>query len=81
MGGEKTQENDMSVYDHISYFDGSLGTIWGPCMGSCQGGTAGCDCPPCKNANGIEAEGKEYGEEYEKARLRDFDRHRRPTDG
>lgn len=74
MGGEKTQENDMSAYDHIAYNDGSLGTIWGPCMGGAQDGKSGCNCGPCQNANRIEAEGKDYAEEYERARLRNFDR-------
>ena len=62
----------MSVYDHIAYTDGSLGTIWGPCMGGGQ--KSACDCPPCQNANRIEAEGNDYADEYEAARLRNFDR-------
>lgn len=74
MGRAKTQESEMSAYDHIAYIEGSLGTIWGPCMGAGQNGESQCNCGPCQNANRIEAEGLEYCEEYEKASLRNFDR-------
>lgn len=61
----------MSVFYVIAYNDGSLGTIWGPCT---DGSKLTCDCPQCQNANRIEAEGLSWDEEYEKARLRNFDR-------
>ena len=61
----------MSVYLNIAWHDGSLGTIWGPCL---DGSKDPCECKACKNANRIEAEGLDFSAEYEKAKLRDFDR-------
>ena len=56
----------MSVYDYIAYKDGSLFTIWGPCTGD---GTQEeqCDCPQSQHADKLEAEGKDFNEEYDKA--------------
>lgn len=61
----------MSVYAHIAFHDGSLGTVWGPCS---DGTKFICECPQCEHANKLEADGKDWETEYEAARLRDFDR-------
>lgn len=59
------------MFDFIAAFDGSGGTIWGPCT---DGSKMECDCPQCENANRIEAAGLDWDEEYRKAASRDFDR-------
>lgn len=61
----------MSAFQYIALREGSLFSIWGPCT---DGSKLECDCPQCEHANKLEAEGKDWDEEYEKARERDFDR-------
>lgn len=59
------------MYDIIAAHEGSGGTIWGPCT---DGSKFFCDCPQCEHANNIEASGKDWNVEYEKARARNFDK-------
>lgn len=59
------------MFNRIAFEDGSLGTIWGPCTGD---GGEPCECPSCQNAERLFADGKDWDEEYEKARGRNFDR-------
>ena len=61
----------MSVYNYIAFHDGSLFSIWGPCSG--DGKKLHCDCPQCRHADKLAADGKDWDLEYEKARLRNFD--------
>lgn len=61
------------IFAMIAAGDGSAGTIWGPCTGS-SSPDGECDCPQCTHAAKLEAEGKCCFEEYEKARLRNFDK-------
>jgi len=59
------------MFDVISIKEGSYGTVWGACTGA---GSMRCECPQCEQANIIEDAGLDYDEEYEKARLRNFDK-------
>ena len=61
----------MNIYDYIAYQDGSIGTIWGPCL---DGSKENCDCKACQNADRINEAGLDFDEEYEKAMARNFDR-------
>lgn len=62
----------MSVFTYLAWLEGSLGTIWGPCTG--DGTEDPCQCPQCRHAEALEASGRDYDEEYELARSRNFDR-------
>jgi phage FluMu protein Com len=57
------------MFEYISAGDGSLGTVWGPCI---DGSKLECDCPQCKHANKLELEGKDWDVEYEKAKKNRF---------
>jgi hypothetical protein len=54
----------MSIFTFIAYKNKSLFTVWGPCSGE---GKIPCDCPQCKHADKLEAEGKDWETEYQKA--------------
>ena len=53
----------MGIFEMIALEDGTLFSIWGPCT---DGSKMECDCPQCQHANKLEAEGKDFCEEYEK---------------
>lgn len=53
----------MSVYTKISYEEGSLFTVWGPCSGFKKDP---CDCPQCTHAEDLVKRGLDYENEYEK---------------
>ena len=57
------------MFDLIAAKDGSLGSVWGPCT---DGSKLECDCPQCQHANQLEAEGKDWDVEYDKARKEGF---------
>lgn len=57
------------MFEYIAAGDGSLFTIWGPCT---DGSKLVCDCPQCQHANKLANEGKDWDEEYEKARKNGF---------
>lgn len=58
-------------YFNIAYKDGVLFTKWGPCF--CPSDES-WECPACKNAEDLEAQGLDYDEEYEKAAQEKEDR-------
>jgi hypothetical protein len=53
----------MSIFAHIAYEDGVLFSVWGPC--SCS--STDDYCIQCQHIDKLEAEGKDYEEEYQKA--------------
>lgn len=59
----------MSVYAYIAFHEGSLGTVWGPCS---DGRTDPCECPQCRHANELSANGKDWNTEYRAAKQRGF---------
>ena len=57
------------MFEWIAAKEGSLGSVWGPCT---DGSKLECECPQCIHANKLEAEGKDWDTEYEKARKAGF---------
>ena len=55
-------------YEYIAAVEGVLYTKWGPCFCSEKERDNGDYCISCLNANEIEASGKDWDDEYEKAR-------------
>lgn len=58
------------MFEIIAAKEGSLYTVWGPCT---DGSKIECDCPQCTHANKLEAEGKDWDEEYAKAKEAGFE--------
>lgn len=62
------EECDMNVsFPQIEIADrnGELFSIWGPCSGN---GKDPCDCPQCKHADNLAAQGLDWDDEYKKAK-------------
>lgn len=49
----------------IAYENDELFSVWGPCAGD---GKMPCDCPQCRHADAIAAKGRDWEDEYQKAK-------------